>query len=297
MKQHVDLEAIAQTLDASDNYRVLRKLQAPQFTNGLARPDERLAVLVDVETTGLDPTKDEIIEIALVRFYYLSDGEITGIIDVCDQLRQPSIAIPTIATEITGITNEMVAGCQIDHKSVEDIVLSADLVIAHNAFFDRRFVERSFPVFASKPWACSMSEIDWIAEGYEGTKLAYLAAEAGFFYDRHRAQNDCLATIELLSRKLPKSFETGLAALLRKARRTSWRIWAEGAPFELKDVLKARGYRWNGDNADKPRAWYFDASEEEKDLEISFLKDEIYRSDKQIKTTRITAFERHSDRA
>ena len=292
-----DLEAIAQTLDASDDYRVLRKLRTPQFTTRSARQYEKLAVLVDVETTGLDPAKDEIIEIALVRFRYSTDGEITGIVDVFDQLRQPSIAIPKIATEVTGITNEMVAGHQIDHEAVEEVVSSADIVIAHNASFDRRFVERLFPVFASKPWACSMSEIDWTAEGFEGTKLAYLAAEAGFFYDKHRAENDCLAAIELLRRKLPKSFNTGLAALLSKARRTSWRIWAEGAPFELKDVLKARGYRWNGDDGDKPRAWYFDATEEDKESEISFLKNEIYRSEKQIKTTKMTAFERHSDRA
>ena len=37
-------------------------------------------------------------------------------------------------------------------------------------------------VFATKPWACSMTQIDWSSEGFEGTKLAYLACAAGFFF-------------------------------------------------------------------------------------------------------------------
>ena len=43
--------------------------------------------------------------------------------------------------------------------------------------------------------------------------------------------------------------------LLEKARRPGWRIWAENSPFELKDELKARGYRWNGDGRPNPKAW------------------------------------------
>ncbi|KJS37659.1 MAG: DNA polymerase III subunit epsilon [Hyphomonas sp. BRH_c22] len=296
MTDAADLEAKARALEETGCYRVLRKLGSPLFTTEPFSSDNKLAVFVDVETTGLEPSKDEIIEIALIRFRYSTEGTITSIVDAFDQLREPSFPIPEVATGITGITNEMVAGCRIDEEAVEEIVASADLVIAHNALFDRRFLERLFPIFASKAWACSMSEIDWAGEGFEGTKLTYLAAETGFFYDRHRAENDCFASIELLRRKLPKSGETGLAALLRRARQTTWRIWAEGAPFELKDVLKARGYRWNAEEREGPRAWYFDALEEQKEAEIAFLKDEIYRVEKQVRITKITAFDRYSDR-
>jgi len=88
-----------------------------------------------------------------------------------------------------------------------------------------------------------MSQIDWKAEGFEGTKLGYLAQGAGFFYDRHRAISDCLAAIELLAEPLPVSKVSGLARLLGAARTPSWRIWSENSPFALKDKLKARGYR------------------------------------------------------
>ena len=99
-------------------------------------------------------------------------------------------------TAITGITNEMVAGQIIDPAEVAKFAAPASLVIAHNAAFDRRFLERFSDVFSTKPWACSLSQIDWAAEGFEGTKLAYLAQAAGFFYDRHRAMHDCLATVD-----------------------------------------------------------------------------------------------------
>ena len=141
-----------------------------------------------------------------------------------------------------------------------------------------------------------MTQIDWAAEGFEGTKLAYLAMGAGFFYDGHRAANDCLAAIQLLARTLPKSGQTGLAQLLDRARRPSFRIWAENSPFDLKDVLKARGYRWNGEGTNSPRAWYIDVDEAARDAEITFLRSEIYRGEIDLLVRKIDAYDRFSER-
>ena len=66
----------------------------------------------------------------------------------------------------------MVAGKRIDPNEVAHAAAPASLVVAHNAAFDRRFLERFCETFNTKPWACSMSEVDWAAEGYEGSKLA-----------------------------------------------------------------------------------------------------------------------------
>ena len=141
-----------------------------------------------------------------------------------------------------------------------------------------------------------MAEIDWAAEGFEGTKLAYLAAGYGFFYDRHRAVNDCLAAVELLARTLPRSGVSGLACLLERARQTTWRIWAANSPFELKDTLKARGYRWNGGNNGRPKAWYMDVPDDQKDAELGYLWQEIYKRKIELDITEITALDRFSDR-
>jgi DNA polymerase-3 subunit epsilon len=291
-----ELEAMAQTLERSGDYRVLRRL-APLMTRP-PPPDipTRLGLFVDAETTGLDPARDEIIELAMAPFTYGVDGEIYAVGDAFQQLRQPSKPIPPEITAITGIDDAMVAGKSIDPRAVSSFAAPAALVVAHNAAFDRKFLERYCETFNTKPWACSMSEIDWAGEGYEGTKLAYLAAGAGFFYERHRATHDCMAAIELLARVHPKSGRTGLAQLLERARRPSWRIWAENSPFDLKDVLKARGYRWNGEGGASPRAWFIDVAEEARAAEEAFLKAEIYRGEIDLLVRRVDAYDRFSDR-
>lgn len=85
--------------------------------------------------------------------------------------------------------------------------------------------------------------------------------------------------------------------LLENARRPSWRIWAENSPFDLKDVLKARGYRWNGDDNPNPRAWYIDVDDGLRDAEIAFLRKEIYQREVELRAYEINAYNRFSDRA
>lgn len=293
---NVELEAMATVLEASGEYRVLRKL-----TNRLPQVEPnvlglRTGLFVDVETTGLDPCHDEIIELAMTRFYYGLDGRIHGIGESFQGFRQPSRPIPPEITAITGITDAMVSGCQIDPAAVASFAASSAFVAAHNASFDRRFLERYCDIFTTKPWACSMSQIDWAAEGHEGVKLAYLATGAGFFYDKHRAVNDCAAAIELLSLPLPKSGVPALAVLLDAARRSTWRIRAEGARFELKDVLKARGYRWDDGASGAPRAWFIDVTDADRDEEIRFLQREIYQREVELRPIKIDAYDRFSER-
>lgn len=291
-----DLEVMAQTLARSGSYRVLRRLSPLAEREPPPGVRTRLGLFVDAETTGLDPVRDEIIELAMVPFTYGVDGEIYGVGEPFQQLRQPTKPIPAEITAITGIDDAMVQGHAIDPRAVAAFAAPAALVVAHNAAFDRKFLERYSDVFNTKPWACSMSEVDWAKEGHEGVKLAYLAAGAGFFYERHRAMHDCLAALELLARVHPVSGRTGLAQLLERARMPTWRIWAENSPFDLKDVLKTRGYRWNGEGTGAPRAWFIDVAEDARAAEEAFLKTEIYRGEIDLLVKRVDAYDRFSDR-
>lgn len=294
--EHMDeLEAMAAALEASGAYRVLRKLQP---RGRLAAPDgapTRTGLFVDVETTGLDPARCEIIELAMVPFTYGLDGRIYAVGEPFHQLREPGHPIPPEVTALTGLTDEMVAGKAIDPAAVTAFAAPAALVVAHNAAFDRRFLERFCATFSTKPWACSMTQVAWQDAGFEGVKLAYLAAGAGFFYEKHRAVHDCLAAVELLARPLPDG-RPALQQLLDQARRPSWRIWAENSPYDLKDALKARGYRWNGEANGAPRAWYVDVADADREAELAFLKAEIYRGEIDLLVRRIDAYDRFSDR-
>lgn len=291
-----DPEAMATALANNPDFRVLRRLNLPRTLRERAGAAVRNGLFVDVETTGLDLARDEIIELAMIPFTYGLDGVIYETGEPFEGLRQPSSPIAPHITAITGIDDQMVESRVIDPDDVARFAASASLIVAHNAAFDRRFLERFSAVFTTKAWACSMTQVDWIDEGHEGTKLAYLAMGAGFFYDRHRATHDCAAGIALLDSVLPRSGERAMARLLHAARAPTWRVWAEGAPFDLKDVLKARGYRWNGEGVSGPRAWYVDVSEGAQDAECAFLQAEIYRSEVDPMIRRVDAFDRFSDR-
>lgn len=291
----MDLEAMAAALEASGDYRVLRKLKPPEGA-AVFQGAHRIGLFVDVETTGLDVRTDEIIELAMVRFAYDEFGQILGIGECFQGFRQPTNPIPAEITALTGITDEMVAGHVIDPAAVAAFASSAAVVVAHNAAFDRQFLERFCDVFHTKPWACSMSQVDWAGEGFEGTKLTYLASGAGFFYDKHRAVNDCVAAIELLTRVLPKSGVPAWWRLIERARLPSWRIRAEGAPFDLKDALKARGYRWDDGSGDWPRAWWIDVEDAGLESELGYLRREIYQGEVDLRPMKVTAYDRFSER-
>jgi DNA polymerase-3 subunit epsilon len=290
----VEPHELIAALEASGDYKVLRRLRQAEHMSR-APAGTRRAVLADVETTGLDCDRDEIIELAMVPFFYTPKGEIVGVGAPFDGLRQPAVPISAEVTKLTGINDAMVAGKSINPAQVAAFA-GASLVIAHNAGFDRRFLERFCPALADNPWACSLNEVRWAEEGFESAKLAFLAMSSGFYYDKHRAVHDCHATIELLSRALPVSGGLALSALLASARSKTRRVWAANSPFESKDKLKKRKYRWNGGEDGTPRAWWIDVSEADLDAEKAYLCREIYKRDMAFPIANITAFNRHSSR-
>lgn len=292
----LDEEAMVAALEATGRYRVLRKLEPSAGPATAADASCRTALFVDVETTGLDPARDEIIELAMVRFSYDAEGRIFAIGEAYHGLQEPSVPITAEITKLTGIDARMVAGQRIDKDAVAALVETSDLILAHNASFDRKFLERFCEAFAHKPWGCTQSQIDWKAEGFEGTRLAYLAAGAGFFYDKHRALNDCHAAVALLTQNLPQSGRNAFACLLAQARRKDIRLFATQAPFDMKDRLRARGYRWNGEGIGASRAWFIDLAEEAVDAEMLWLETEIYGRPVDLHQLRIDAFNRFSTR-
>jgi DNA polymerase-3 subunit epsilon len=293
-------DELAGRLEASGDYKVLRRLVPRQPTPTPAGYTEKIGIILDVETTGLDTAKDEVIELAMVKFRYSDADAITGLSATFQFFNEPAGPIPAEVIALTGITDQMVAGHRIDADAVGAFVADANAVIAHNADFDRKLAERSWPIFEQKPWACSAKQIDWKNHGFSGAKLTHLLAESGYFHGAHRAIDDCYGLLEILGRPLPGRSATALGVLLAHARRKTVRIWAANSPYQLKDVLKRRGYRWGDGANNAPRAWHVDVDEDEDedqyDAELDFLRRDIYRRNVEIPCRRLTARERFSGR-
>jgi DNA polymerase-3 subunit epsilon len=269
-----DAEAIAVELEGHPDYRVLRRLDVTRERPALEGATVRRAAIVDTETTGTDASADKVIELAVVVFEYChASGAVGRVTGSYDGLEDPGAPIPPSSTAIHGITDAMVAGRKIDDAAVARLLEGVGIVIAHNAGFDRKFLEPRLPVFAALPWACSWQEVPWSEAGIESSKLEYLAYRYGFFYEGHRAEVDCLALLEVLRRPFGESGGTALKLLLDSARAPSFRLWANGSPFESKDVLRKRGYWWDAPK----RCWSREVrSQEAVQAELAWLKDVVF---------------------
>ena len=288
---------MALAFEATGDYRVLRKIQQRTTITPPDGTPTKNGLSFDVETTGRDPDRHEIIELAMAPFTYSKDGRIFSTGSPFHQLQEPQEPISAEITAITGITQEMVRGHELDSHAVEAFMENADLIVAHNAGFDWRFLEKFSPAFEMKPWACSIQQVDWRGEGFEGTRPGYLVAGAGYFYDRRRAQNDCFAAIELLAKPLPHSGEPAFKQLLENASKATWRIWASYAAFDLKEALRDRGYKWRSGGNRALRAWFIDVTEGLREAELAFIQNAIYHQKIDLPMRRIDAYPRFSSRA
>jgi DNA polymerase-3 subunit epsilon len=265
--------AAATLLEAHPDFRVLRRLRVAGDFGVRPNGPTAAAVVIDTETTGMSREGDQIIELALVRFEFGTEsGEIARVTDVYSGLEDPGRPIPPESTAIHGITDAMVAGKALDEARVAEVVRDATLIVAHNAAFDRPFVEARLPLFAALAWGCSREQVPWAEEGFRGAKLEYLGWVSGFFYDAHRSETDCRALLELLRRPLPKSGRIAFKRLLEAAAEPALRLWATGSPFETKDLLRERGYRWDAER----RCWHRVVTKAVAKDESEWLKAAVY---------------------
>lgn len=223
------------------------------------------AIIVDVETTGLDADRDQIIELGYLEFV-LEGDQMPAVVETYGGLEDPGLSITPEITKITGIENAHVKGRKIDWTKFRGALERAQVVIAHNMLFDRDFLEKREELKGlNLHWACSMNHIDWSSKGYKTKSLNYLAADHGFINPfAHRAVFDCAATFRLISPYIKE--------LIERSYEKEFQVIARGAPFESKDVLKQSGYRWDPGQ----RVWSKVIPENKLVVEREFLCADVY---------------------
>jgi len=262
-------------LERDPDHRVLRRLKpVARFhvpVAGTSKADLSVGAVVDVETPGLDRQSDKIIELAVQRFRYDALGRIVEVGQPRVWREDPGRPLDPFTTKLTGLTDADLAGQSIDEEAAVSLLSSASVIVAHNAAFDRPFIDRRPPAVAGKAWGCSMADLDWLDLGFEGAKLSHLLSQCGWFYEAHRAENDVLALLYFLAHQA-KDGETILKKLLACAETSTWRVHAVDSPFDSKDLLKARGYRWDA----AMRFWWREVPHAELEAEQAWLKTDVY---------------------
>lgn len=273
-----ELDRRAAALEATGEYKVLRRLSPMRQYHPPDGTPILTALAVDVETTGFDALRDAIIQFGGMPFEYApQSGRIYAVGEPVIFFEDPGRPIPAEITALTGITDADVCGQRIDDQAVGALLASASLVIAHNASFDRPFLERRLPACRDKSWACSIEDVPWKQlAGYSSRSLEFLLYKhGGVFYDAHTADSDCRALIHALATPLPGG-ELPLRLLLAASTQRMAHFWAVGAPYEAKELLKGRRYRWNNGEDGRPKAWHKELGEGECETEQEWLAKNVY---------------------
>lgn len=276
----IPADQLATALDQHPDYRVLRRLNV---TPTIGAPDPAYplrASIVDTEATGLDTANDIPFDLGLVLVSHDARGNVGPILAAYSGQQDPGRPLTPEITALTGYRDEDLAGKRFDLPRVEQILLQADLVIAHSAAYDRKMYERITPVASRKPWACSASDVDWRAHGYGSMKLDYLVYAMSLFFDGHTALVDSMATLAVISRPFNpgSTFLNPLASMLHAAANPKIRVAAVNSPFASKDLLKARSYRWS-DGTQFHKAWWKDFAPTDIDAEMEWLTAHVYGTD------------------
>ncbi len=224
-----------------------------------------IGLIVDLETTGVDSEKDEIIEIGIIEFM-IESGKSPIITNMYSALEDPGFPLSSEIKSITGLDDSLLKNQKINWDYVREFFTRSSVAIAHNMDFDRSFlVQRTELVDLGIHWACSMKHIDWEGHGFKTRALNYLAADHGFVNSfAHRALFDCATTFRLISPYMQE--------LISRSFMKEYRLIAQGAPFAAKDNLKGRRYRWDAGN----RVWTKDVLEDALESEREFLRKEVY---------------------
>ena len=162
--------------------------------------DEAAFVVFDLETTGLSAQRDRICEIGAVRVQGLE------LVDSFQSLVNPGVALPGPVERLTGLRTAELRHAPPVRKVLPRFLAFAgdDLLVAHNARFDQRFLEQQLLVRhgrrLSEPPLCTAALARRLLEGRR--RRVGLASLANFFgvgtEPCHRALPDAEATAEVL---------------------------------------------------------------------------------------------------
>jgi len=202
----------------------------------------RIALILDTETTGLDPATDACIEVGVIEYDLLHAAPISSFASLIRCDRNPAYSVNRISL---GTLGRAAPGDDVWH-AVGRFIDRADVILAHRAEFDRGFVPATMR--DAKPWVCTKFHVDW-PEGEGGDHLVHLALAHGVgVVSAHRAMTDC----DILARLLTRVHDTlacdadpePLVRLITHAMRPRRRV-AAVVSYDDRDKAKAAGFTWD----------------------------------------------------
>jgi len=230
---------------------------------------KQVVTILDVETTGLLPDKDKIIDIGLLAMT-MKDNKFIGKIGYKSCYNDPHFPLNDTIKALTGIKDEDLKGHSLPVEDIHKVLEDSDYVLAHNASFDRKFCRAAGLDSINNKWLCSITFIDWLMDfGFSSSKLELLSHFHGYYVGAHRALEDVIATTYLLMQE--NEGKTYMESLMENANKTWYLVRATSAPYSSKDILKNNGYRWD------PGLKVWSKLTPNRSEEVIFLSNQVYK--------------------
>lgn len=191
-------------------------------------------IVLDTETTGLDPAEHRLVELAAVGVDRKEE--------VYESFIYPGRDIPPEAKAIHHITEKMCEGAPTISQAIEQmlsIMGPPEVIVAHNAKFDRGFIEAAFPPNFKPKWICTYRSALVVypyAPGHSNQVLRYwlgLEPDLPPGLAPHRALYDILVTREIFQ-----------SLLTQKSINELWQISNNPVLLEVVSFGKHKGKRW-----------------------------------------------------
>ncbi len=203
---------------------------------GLPPCPERL-LIVDTETTGLSPAKGRCIEVGAVLFHVPSRAVLSQLSFLLPCSSNPAERVNGIAAAVTRLEQprDQFLAC------LEAMAAAADVLVAHNAAFDRQWFGREELPPLQRPWLCSMEDIRWPAERHlrATPSVRDLALAYGVpVWAAHRALTDCIYIAQVFEREAQLETLLQHALLPRK-------LYRARLAYDQRHLAKEAGFRWN----------------------------------------------------
>jgi DNA polymerase-3 subunit epsilon len=194
-------------------------------------------LILDTETTGLDPEQHQCIEVGAILFDVPHRAVLGQVSFLLPCQANPAEAVNGIAAAVTQRPQPWQAALQ----CFEAMLAAADAVLAHNAAFDRQWFGQGVLPAITKPWLCSMEDLRWPPDRHlrANPSVRDLALAYGVpVWAAHRALTDCIYLAQVFERcpELEPMLQAGLEPR---------RLYRARLSYEERHKAREAGFRWN----------------------------------------------------
>ena len=197
----------------------------------------RTLLILDTETTGLDPETQHCVEVGAILFDVQSRAVLAQqsfLLPAETNAAEPINRIPAAVTRLPQPWKEGL-------RWFQNLLDAADVLVAHNAAFDRQWFGRGELPAVAKPWLCSMDDMRWPADRQLRSRPSVrdLALAYGVpVWAAHRALTDCIYLAEVFARceDLEQQLLQGLEPRQLVRAKVS---------YDDRQLARDAGFRWN----------------------------------------------------